>query len=106
MAPLCASQGIKATKAKSGRVRKPKAARDVSLLACSKQLPPYRILAVTCRVESLIGMTLYMAQDMSAAQHYEAAQGALQCDNFSLAIKHFRQASNLEPQVALSLIHI
>lgn len=37
-------------------------------------------------------------QVLSAVQHFEAAQAALQSDDFKTAIKHFQMASDAEPQ--------
>ena len=37
---------------------------------------------------------------MSALQHFEAAQAALQNDDFKTALKHFQAASDAEAEVA------
>jgi tetratricopeptide (TPR) repeat protein len=39
------------------------------------------------------------SQDLSAEQHVDAAQQALQQDDFKQAIRHYRRATELDPQV-------
>ena len=41
-----------------------------------------------------------LSQVMSALQHFEAAQAALQTDDFRSALKHFQAASDAEAEVA------
>ena len=43
--------------------------------------------------------TCYPIQVLSALQHFDAAQAALQNDDFKTAIRHFQQASDAEPEV-------
>ena len=41
-------------------------------------------------------------QVLSALQHFDAAQAALQNDDFKTAIRHFQQASDADPEVLLA----
>ena len=45
-----------------------------------------------------------LSQVMSALQHFEAAQAALQTDDFKTALKHFQAASDAEAEVAHILL--
>ncbi len=46
---------------------------------------------------------MHHLQELTAEGHADAAQQALQCDDFKKAIHHFRRAADLEPEVALGL---
>ena len=46
---------------------------------------------------------MHHLQELTAEGHADAAQQALQCDDFKKAIHHFRRATDLEPEVGLCL---
>ena len=89
MAPVQVAARVKNAKARGRRAGKGKPQGEVCVfchLGC-------------CPVTSALIAAASSPQDWNAEQHVDAAQQALQQDDFKQAIRHYRRASELDPQV-------